>query len=138
MEIKGKRVIIIGERDGIPGPAIEAVIKSVGGEPILVQTQCFVWTSAGTLDPEGQEEIRSLVDKYDPEEMIVLLGSPTVESTEIFARTVTEGDPTWVGPLAGTSLKLPVYHILEPSIKEQIKSKNVWDIQLYEYLLRLM
>ena len=28
MEIKGKRVIIIGERDGIPGPAIEAAIQT--------------------------------------------------------------------------------------------------------------
>lgn len=42
MQIKGKRVIIIGERDGIPGPAIESAIKSAGGEPVLVQTQCFV------------------------------------------------------------------------------------------------
>jgi len=42
MEIKGKRVIIIGERDGIPGPAIEAAIQSVGGDPILVRTHCFV------------------------------------------------------------------------------------------------
>ena len=53
----------------------------------------------------------------------MLLGSPTPESTEIFARTVTEGDPTWVGPLAGTPLRLPVYHILEPCIKEQIPAK---------------
>ena len=53
----------------------------------------------------------------------MLLGSPTPESTEIFARTVTEGDPTWVGPLAGTALRLPVYHILEPCIKEQIPAK---------------
>jgi glycine reductase len=42
MEIKGKKVIIIGERDGIQGPAIEACVKSAGGEPVLTQTQCFV------------------------------------------------------------------------------------------------
>jgi betaine reductase len=42
MNLKGKRVIIVGERDGIPGPAIEAVIRSAGAEPALVQTQCFV------------------------------------------------------------------------------------------------
>jgi betaine reductase len=42
MELKGKRVIIIGERDGIPGPAIEACIRSAGAVPALVQTQCFV------------------------------------------------------------------------------------------------
>jgi glycine reductase len=51
--------------------------------------------------------------------MVVILGSPTAESAEIYARTVTEGDPSWVGPLAGIALKLPVYHILEPEIKSQ-------------------
>jgi hypothetical protein len=42
MELKGKKVIIIGERDGIQGPAIEACIKSAGAESLLVQTLCFV------------------------------------------------------------------------------------------------
>ena len=38
----------------------------------------------------------------------------------MFAETVTRGDPTWAGPLAGVPLGLPVYHILEPEIKAQI------------------
>ncbi len=42
MELKGKRVIVIGERDGVQGPAIEACVKSAGAEPVLAQTQCFV------------------------------------------------------------------------------------------------
>ena len=37
-----KKVIIIGERDGIQGPAIAEYVKSAGAEPVLVQTQCFV------------------------------------------------------------------------------------------------
>jgi len=42
VELKGKRVIILGERDGVQGPAIEACIRSAGAEPALVQTHCFV------------------------------------------------------------------------------------------------
>jgi glycine reductase len=42
MDLKGKKVIIIGERDGIQGPAIEECLKSAGAEPVLIQTQCFV------------------------------------------------------------------------------------------------
>ena len=34
--------------------------------------------------------------------------------------TVTEGDPTWAGSLAGEPLRLHVYHITEPEIKDQI------------------
>jgi glycine/sarcosine/betaine reductase complex component A len=42
MDLNGKRVIILGERDGVPGPAIEACIRSAGAVPVLVETQCFV------------------------------------------------------------------------------------------------
>ncbi len=42
MDLSGKRVIIVGERDGVPGPAIEACVRSAGAEPVMVQTQCFV------------------------------------------------------------------------------------------------
>jgi glycine reductase len=42
MELKGKKIIIIGERDGVQGPAIEACVRSAGAEPLLVLTQCFV------------------------------------------------------------------------------------------------
>lgn len=42
MELKGKKVIILGERDGVQGPAIAACVTSAGAEPVLVQTQCFV------------------------------------------------------------------------------------------------
>lgn len=30
------------------------------------------------------------------------------------------GDPSWAGPLAGVALGLPVFHIMEPIIKDQI------------------
>ena len=42
MQLRGKKVIIIGERDGVQGPAIEACVRSAGAEPVIVQNQCFV------------------------------------------------------------------------------------------------
>jgi betaine reductase len=42
MELKGKKAIVIGERDGVQGPAIAECAKSAGADPLLVQTQCFV------------------------------------------------------------------------------------------------
>ncbi len=42
MELKGKRVLAIGERDGVNGAAIEACVKSAGAEVLYVETQCFV------------------------------------------------------------------------------------------------
>ncbi len=42
MDLKGKRVLIVGERDGIAGPAVARCVESAGGKPELVLTQCFV------------------------------------------------------------------------------------------------
>jgi hypothetical protein len=39
---------------------------------------------------------------------------------EVFAETVTEGDPSYAGPLAGVALKIPVYHILEDEVMSQV------------------
>ena len=40
--LKGKKVIVIGDRDGIPGPAIDECVKSAGGEVVFSSTECFV------------------------------------------------------------------------------------------------
>jgi betaine reductase len=37
-----KKVIILGERDGVPGPAIAACMKAAGAEVIFSVTECFV------------------------------------------------------------------------------------------------
>jgi glycine/sarcosine/betaine reductase complex component A len=40
--LKDKKVIAIGDRDGIPGPAIQAVCESAGAEVVFASTECFV------------------------------------------------------------------------------------------------
>lgn len=41
--LKDKKVIIIGDRDGIPGPAIEECVKTIeGAEVVFSSTECFV------------------------------------------------------------------------------------------------
>jgi glycine/sarcosine/betaine reductase complex component A len=39
---EGKRVIIYGERDGVPGPAIAACMRAAGAEVVYSITECFV------------------------------------------------------------------------------------------------
>jgi len=64
-----------------------------------------------------------VVEQEGTDNLVVLLGTPTAESSKLYAITVTEGDPSWAGPLAGVALKLPVYHIIEPEVKTQIDPK---------------
>ena len=64
--------------------------------------------------------IQRLVEGGDRERMVVLLGTPTAGSTVMVALTLTEGDPSYAGPLAGVPLGLPVYHVLEEGVKQAI------------------
>ena len=40
--LEGKKVVVIGDRDGVPGPAISACVETAGGEVIFASTECFV------------------------------------------------------------------------------------------------
>ncbi len=40
--LKGKKVIIVGERDGVPGPAIAKCVEAAGGTIAFMTTECFV------------------------------------------------------------------------------------------------
>jgi betaine reductase len=39
---KGKKAIVIGERDGVPGPAIARCLSAAGAEIVYTTTECFV------------------------------------------------------------------------------------------------
>jgi glycine/sarcosine/betaine reductase complex component A len=65
---------------------------------------------------ENQGVIKRLADQYGPENLAVVLGNSEASGVEVFAETVTEGDPSYAGPLAGVSLKIPVYHVLEHEV----------------------
>ena len=40
--LQGKKVIAIGDRDGIPGDSIARCAKSAGAEVVFSSTECFV------------------------------------------------------------------------------------------------
>ncbi|CVK18053.1 Glycine/sarcosine/betaine reductase complex component A [Sporomusa sphaeroides DSM 2875] len=42
MLLKDKKVIIIGDRDGIPGPAIALCAQTAGADVVFSSTECFV------------------------------------------------------------------------------------------------
>jgi betaine reductase len=78
------------------------------------------------MDLESQAQIKKIVEENGKENTIVVLGASDVEGSEIAAETLTSGDPSFAGPLAGVSLDLPVYHIFEPEVMEAIP-KEIYD-----------
>jgi betaine reductase len=97
------------------------------------------------MDAENQAQVKKIAEGAENEggsdNIIVVLGASDIEGALISAETVTVGDPSFTGPLAGVSLGLPgvslglpVYHILEPEIKKAIpgdvyeENVGIWEL----------
>lgn len=128
--LENKKIVIIGDRDGVPGPAIQACVETVDNtEVIFSATECFVWTSAGAMDLENQQRVKDFTEKHGAENLVVILGGAEAEAAGLAAETCMGGDPTFAGPLAGVALGLPCYHIVEDEIKDLI-DPDVYDEQV--------
>ncbi len=84
------------------------------------------------MDQEYQATVKKLVEEHGADNLMMIIGTPDIEGAELVAETVTEGDPSYAGPLAGVSLGLPVYHVLEPAIRAEISE------DLYKEHLEMM
>ena len=81
------------------------------------------------MDLENQKRVKEFAEEYGAENLVVVLGAAEGEAAGLAAETVTLGDPTFAGPLAGVSLGLSVYHICEPEVKAEI-DEAVYDEQV--------
>ncbi len=81
------------------------------------------------MDLENQHRVKDLTEKHGAENIVVLLGAAEGEAAGLAAETVTAGDPTFAGPLAGVQLGLRVYHVVEPEIKDEFDA-DVYDEQI--------
>lgn len=84
------------------------------------------------MDLEIQGRVVELAEKYGAENIIVLIGGAEAEAAGLAAETVTAGDPTYAGPLAGVPLGLKVYHVVESEFKDGV------DEQVYEDQISMM
>ncbi|OJG45242.1 hypothetical protein RV04_GL002290 [Enterococcus hermanniensis] len=84
------------------------------------------------MDLENQKRVKELTEEFGAENIVVILGASEGEAAGLAAETVTVGDPTFAGPLAGVQLGLKVYHICELEMKNEI------DPELYEEHVGMM
>ena len=81
------------------------------------------------MDLENQKRVKDFAEQYGPENIVVVLGAAEGEAAGLAAETVTAGDPTFAGPLAGVQLGLSVFHVCENEIKDKVDS-SVYDDQI--------
>ena len=84
------------------------------------------------MDLENQNRVKEAADKFGAENVVVLLGAAEAEAAGLAAETVTAGDPTFAGPLAGVELGLGVYHVVEDEVK------SLFDESVYEDQISMM
>ena len=89
------------------------------------------------MDLENQATVKDLVEANGAENLVVVLGMGG-DGLRIAAETLTSGDPSWAGPLAGVSLGLPVYHIIEEGVRSLVPPDVYAEkLQLMEMVLDL-
>jgi betaine reductase len=81
------------------------------------------------MDLENQKSVKEFAEQYGADNVVVLLGAAEGEAAGLAAETVTLGDPTFAGPLAGVSLGLTCYHVCEPEVKAEF-DPDVYDEQI--------
>ena len=81
------------------------------------------------MDPENQGLIKRIAAEVGTEDLVVILGAADAEAVEVAAETVREGDPAYVGPLAGVQLGLQVLHVFEDEVKDQV-DPDVYEAQI--------
>ena len=81
------------------------------------------------MDLENQRRVKEFAEQYGPENVVVLLGASEGEASGLAAETVTNGDPTFAGPLTGVQLGLKVYHVCEEEVKAEF-DEAVYDEQV--------
>ena len=84
------------------------------------------------MDLENQKRVKDAADKFGAENHVILLGAAEAEAAGLAAETVTAGDTTFAGPLAGVELGLAVYHVVEEEVKE------LFDEEVYEEQVGMM
>jgi len=84
------------------------------------------------MDLENQKRVKAFAEEYGAENVVVVIGAAESEAAGLAAETVTNGDPTFAGPLAGVSLGLRVYHCVEEEFKSQV------DAKVYEEQISMM
>ena len=107
------------------GPGKGGDLGGLAGADQLCQ---LLGATAGAMGLEDQAAVKRVADEHGSG-VVVLLGTPDAESTQTLAQTVVAGDPSYAGPLAGVPLGLPVFHVFEPEVRDQVPG-DVYEAQV--------
>lgn len=122
----GKKLLLLGERSGVSGEAMEKIFSGSGADIVYVDTSCLGCSLIEALDRKNQRRVRAAAEQWGAENLVAIIGCADTSGSKVYAETLTTGDPYESGPLAGMALHLPVHHVLEDDIKADI-APELWN-----------
>lgn len=81
------------------------------------------------MDLENQNRVKIAAETHGAENVAVIFGAAEAEAAGLAAETVTNGDPTFAGPLTNVQLGLRCYHCVEPEFKAEVDA-GTYDEQI--------
>ena len=121
----GKKLLLLGERSGVSGEAMEKIFADSGAEIVYVDTSCLGCSLIEALDCRSQQRVRAAAEQWGAENLVAIIGCADTAGAKVYAETLTSGDPYESGSLAGIALHLPVFHALDDEIKADI-APELW------------
>ena len=144
-KLKGKQVIIYGERDQVPSDIIKKAVIAAGATVLRDETACFSWGSAESVGTADQKFAKDAIDKYGAENIVVILGFINLFTFNSFEgefgeegsagwttmKIYLDGDPSGAGALSQDNPPgIKCYSPFE--FKDQIP-KDVWEEALEDF-----
>ena len=67
--LKDKKVVIIGDRDGVPGPAIAECVKTAGGDVVFLQQNVSSELAQAQWIWKTQKRVKEFAEEYGAEKL---------------------------------------------------------------------
>ena len=122
------KAVVLGDRDGVPGPAIETILEDLGFDVVFSATNIEL---SDPMDATNQQYVLNAVNTYGAGNVVVVLGTGSTSTISDRASVITTGTGTitTTGPLIGNALHIPVYSIFDPVIKS-VADSDMWEDQI--------
>lgn len=122
-KLDNKKIIILGDRDGISAEIIKECMKNVASAQVIYSSSEFFTTA---MDLDNQKRIKAIAEQYGLDNVLLIIGTGEKASTGLVTKTVTSGDPSGKGALADVALQLPILHVLEDDFMAAVDA-TTWE-----------
>ena len=81
----GKKLLLLGERSGISGEAMEKIFADSGAEIVYVDTSCLGCSLIEALDRRSQQRVKAAAEQWGAENLVAIIGCADTAGAKVYA-----------------------------------------------------